>query len=207
MDMPIQFYSAMGAIVAALIAGFLSLLSLVTSKDQKLSELRHEWISEFRKELSELVAEVRYSKFWVERFLEDSRNHGKNPYVQDTYKSSFLAISKSVSSLGLRVNPDVSDKKLRTLNTVFLEKLKNLKIGYSEATATDAEILSDELRDAARPILQSEWQYIEKGEVGHRILKIVAALVLVLGLFGVVAVVDTKFTNIAPTPPTPIIQP
>lgn len=206
---PAQFYSAMGAIFAALIAGFLSLLSLVTSKDQKLSELRHEWITDFRKELSELIAEVRYSEFWAEQFRNNPVNVGKNPYLEDVYKSAFLSISKSVSSLGLRINPRASNKKLRTLNEAFLVKLNELKTTYWKLTWAQADTLTAELREIAGPILQSEWQHIERGELGHRILKIVAGSVLVLGLVGVV-LIGMRLAHItspsvleAPTPQVP----
>src|SRR2546430_14917042 len=107
---PIQFYSAIGAIIAALIGGFLSLLSLVTSKDQKISELRNQWIAEFRKELSELIAEVRYATFWVDCFRLDLANSSKDPRVNETYKAAYLIFGKALTSLKLRINPEERSK-------------------------------------------------------------------------------------------------
>ena len=113
---PIQYYAAVGAIVAALIAGFLSLLSLVSSKDQKLSELRHEWITDFRKEIADLASETRYIKFWLEQFRLDPANKDKSAILEEKYKNAYLSISKAVTLLGLRINPNVSNKKLKELN-------------------------------------------------------------------------------------------
>ncbi len=47
---------AIGAIVAALITGILSVLGLVISKEQKTSEFRQQWIDDLRREVSELLA-------------------------------------------------------------------------------------------------------------------------------------------------------
>jgi len=193
---PIQFYSAMGAIIAALIAGFLSLLSLVTSKDQKISELRHQWIADFRKELSELNAEVSYSMFWVEEFHKDPANRDKNPYFERTFKSAYLSISNSYTSLSLRIDSKGPTRNLRTLNQEFLTTLTDLREKYPTLTSEQARSLTTELREKAAPILRAEWEHIKKGEMGHRILKLAAGLILVLGLVGAV-VGAVKLAHIA----------
>ena len=46
---------ALGAITAALITGFLSLLGLIISKEQKTSEFRQQWIDALRQELAEFL--------------------------------------------------------------------------------------------------------------------------------------------------------
>ena len=47
---------AIGAIAAALIAGLISLLGLIISKEQKTSEFRQAWIDGLRSELSLVIA-------------------------------------------------------------------------------------------------------------------------------------------------------
>jgi hypothetical protein len=47
---------AIGAIAAALIAGLIFLLSLVISKEQKISDFRQEWINSLRSEIAALIA-------------------------------------------------------------------------------------------------------------------------------------------------------
>ena len=186
---PIQFYSAVGAIVAALIGGFLSLLSLTTSKDQKVSELRHEWITAFRDELATLLAELNWSEFWAEQFRQDAANTGKNPWTEDAYKSSYVTMAKSVASIRLRLNRHAKDASLRGANVKFLDKLDEVfQREWTALTAAKVEQFSRELRELASPILQSEWRRIEEGEAGHRTLKRLAEAVLVAGLLGVIAV-------------------
>lgn len=54
--MPVIPDIAIGAIAAALIAGLVSLLGLIISKEQKTSEFRQAWIDALRKELSAVIA-------------------------------------------------------------------------------------------------------------------------------------------------------
>ncbi len=197
---PIQFYSAVGVIVAALIGGFLSLLSLTTSKDQKVSELRYEWITAFRDELATLLAELLWTEFWAEQFKSNSANSGKNPWAEDAYKNSYVTISKSATSLRLRLKRHVKDASLRDADIKFLNKLDQVLLEEWEfLTVTRVESFSRELRELASPILNSEWQRIEQGELGHRTLKGLAVAVLIAGLLGVV-LVGTRLSKL-PTHP------
>ncbi len=186
---PIQFYSAVGAIVAALIGGFLSLLSLTTSKDQKVSELRHEWITAFRDELATLLAELNWSEFWAEQFRQNAANAGKNPWTEDAYKNSYVTIAKSAASIRLRLDRHAKDASLRDASIKFLDKLDEvLQKEWTSLTAAKVQEFSRQLRELASPILQSEWRRIEQGEAGHRTLKRLAVAVLIAGLLGVLAV-------------------
>ena len=53
---PIQALIPIGVITAALIAGFFSLLNLIVSKEQKVSEFRQQWIDSLRQELADHIA-------------------------------------------------------------------------------------------------------------------------------------------------------
>lgn len=54
--MPIEFSpQAVGAVLAATIAGGMSFLGSVFSKDQKTSEFRQAWIDGLRSEISQLI--------------------------------------------------------------------------------------------------------------------------------------------------------
>jgi len=203
---PAQFYSAIGAIIAALIGGFLSLLTLITSKDQKISELRNEWISDFRKELAELIAEVRYAIFWVDQYLADPANTGKNPYLDETYKTAYLCFAKAFNSIKLRIDPDERSKKRRKLNAALSAKLTEISKGWKTLNSESAETLTRELRECAEPLLKFEWKSIERGSFGHVVLKWAAVIILVLGLSGV-AIVGVKFAHINPGPSEQKIQP
>jgi hypothetical protein len=50
--------AAIGAVVAALIAGTVSLLGLIISKEQKTSEFRQAWIDALRCDLSAFLTQI-----------------------------------------------------------------------------------------------------------------------------------------------------
>ena len=54
--LPGQLFVAVGAIIAALIAGAFSYFNLVSSKEAKVSEFRQEWINALRSEISMYVS-------------------------------------------------------------------------------------------------------------------------------------------------------
>lgn len=49
--MPPTIFIALGVIVAALVAGFFSFLSLVSAKENKVSEFRLTWLNGLRNEI------------------------------------------------------------------------------------------------------------------------------------------------------------
>jgi hypothetical protein len=55
---PVNLFIPIGAIVAALVAGLFSFFNLVLSKEQKLSELRQDWIDGLRNDLAEHIAAI-----------------------------------------------------------------------------------------------------------------------------------------------------
>jgi hypothetical protein len=58
MKIPPSAYPAIGVVMAAIIAGGISFLVTVLSKDHKTSEFRQAWIDALRDDLSEFVANV-----------------------------------------------------------------------------------------------------------------------------------------------------
>ena len=55
-SLPPQVLIPVGVILAALIGGFFSLISLIISKEQKTSEFRQQWIDSLRQEISDHIA-------------------------------------------------------------------------------------------------------------------------------------------------------
>jgi hypothetical protein len=58
MDLPATVLVGVGAIIAASITGTVSFINLITSKDQKTSEFRQEWINSLRDDIAEFLAHV-----------------------------------------------------------------------------------------------------------------------------------------------------
>lgn len=57
-QLPAQAFIAAGAVLAAVIAGAFSSLSLVMSKEQKVSEFRQDWINSLREDICKFVSAI-----------------------------------------------------------------------------------------------------------------------------------------------------
>ncbi len=58
MDLPSNWLIAAGAVTASLIAGLFSFLSLILSKEQKISEFRQNWIDNVQEDLSTYISSL-----------------------------------------------------------------------------------------------------------------------------------------------------
>jgi hypothetical protein len=161
MEIPASAYPAIGAIAAAIIAGAISFVVTVLSKEQKTSEFRQTWIDALRNDLSEFISAIdsltsflrikagfRATSAEVSNFL-----HEKYPEVQRMGVSYYRII--------LRLNPD----EHTTLITMLRELLNVMS---SHAQATDefyVESLSKALVGESQRVLKSEWKRVKRGEL------------------------------------------
>lgn len=87
--------------IAAIITGLISLLGLIISKEQKISEFRQEWINALRSEISSLIS------------------HGNAIYgglvtkqLWENMKSDYLGMNEATANIRLRLNvTEVEAKK------------------------------------------------------------------------------------------------
>jgi hypothetical protein len=185
-DVPAQAFVALGAITAAFIAGFFSFLNLITSKEQKVSEFRQEWIDAFRCELSELTAALFHIKYYLDAYSFDSTrsNEAQAQTIASTLRDSHETYSRTVTSLLLRVNPSEKNKARAALGTSFLATFQALRDSFNQGNYSKACDLSRELRERAIPLLKSEWVRVKKGELVYRVSKGIAAALIVIALVG-----------------------
>src|SRR5271166_3862254 len=88
-----------GAIVAALIAGLISLLGLIISKEQKVSDFRQAWIDALRDDIAVVITHAHaihgayLANFPTQRELWNS------------ISADFVAINEAWARIRLRLNP------------------------------------------------------------------------------------------------------
>lgn len=187
-EIPTPAYVALGAMVVALIAGSFSLLNLVISKDQKVSEFRQEWIDAFRREISELTAAVFHIRWYLAVHGsegEQADEKTKLSTVAASLRESHETYSKTVTLLLLRINPSEKDRAKAEMNSEFLATLQTLMDAFNENNFSQATELCTILRKKAAPILKSEWERVKRGEPGFRTSKFFAIAVLSIGILGV----------------------
>lgn len=90
---------AIGAIVAALIAGLVSLLGLVISKEQKTSEFRQAGIDALRTELSAVIAHTNAI------YGANTANFGTLTDLWGDVRDNYVGLNEATASIRLRLNP------------------------------------------------------------------------------------------------------
>ena len=168
---------AIGVIVAALIAGLVSLLGLIISKEQKVSGFRQAWIDSLRSEICALISHA-------------NAIHGAATAKYDNaaeawrmVREDFLGINSAAASIRLRLNPKESS------SATVLQIIEELEAILSPNPVTDHQQLNDiekRLVSSAQVLLKQEWKRVRSGERVYRYAKVVALVFLatsVLALF------------------------
>jgi hypothetical protein len=175
-----QTLIAIGAVTAALIAGFFSFLNLIISKEQKVSEFRQDWINNLRDEISQYISAI---TFLAKTHLIKSKNgEAHDLEYANAISQHYDNASRAYTSIILRVNPEDKDLRLRKLNNELLDNIESVRNAVREGQYADALNLSDELPKLARPILKHEWERVKSGERLYKLSRFFAALILVSGL-------------------------
>lgn len=167
---------ALGAITAALVAGFFSFLNLIISKEQKVSEFRQEWIDSLRADVAQYISAIRYvataNALWS--FHSDAEENGQD--VQKIHwhehwvalKVPYDNAARAYSSIFLRINTNDIDETTKKLNLDFLHKLKEVRDAVRNDDYDAAAEAADELNELVKPILKLEWERVKAGEAGYR---------------------------------------
>lgn len=160
---------SIGAIGAAIVAGIISLLSLIISKEQKVSDFRQAWIDALRAELVEFITRINsvVDLNQLEWTDEEKRHAAFSPV--------FEAINTATFSISLRLNPDegIAQEVLRCMND-----MTSLVTDGMLTTGSALRAIEHQFLESSKELLKIEWQRVKTGESAFRITKgaIVAAI-------------------------------
>jgi len=209
-----QVFIAVASIIAALVAGSFSFLSLVISKEQKISEFRQEWIDSVRREVSELVAATHHIHYYLESHRFDMKKTAqaastRQAVVASDLRESYEAFARAFSSLELRINRAERRPNIKALNEALLSALDEVKKSYNAQDYKTATELMVKVRGATAPILKHEWERVKRGEPVYRVSRWMATALLCLSvLAGVILIAhlghsESKPESSVPSEPTP----
>jgi len=161
-----------GATGAALVAALVSLLGLVISKEQKVSEFRQAWINDLRTCLVSYIAELN-------SVLDNVRliQAGKLSDV-----SQLAAIYKSLNAanhgIKLRIN---YNEETSTELLEIMDEIERLAQSYANLSQDKLEVLEKKFLEAAKDLLKNEWARVKRGEPAFRCMKwaLLCALIVV----------------------------
>lgn len=163
-----------GTVIAAIIAAIISLLGLIISKENKVSEFRQAWIDSLR---AEIAAVITHAHAICGAYLA---SFGDKATLWQHARLDFVALNEAWARIRLRLNPTESASKaiLRALDeheAVFP------KDGTPEVTKLGAA--DHKLLEATNIVLKEEWVRVKWGESVYKLATLTAVLFLVGGVF------------------------
>ena len=179
---PGHIYVAIGAVAAAIVTATISFIGMIISKENKISEFRQEWISEFREEIAEFISDAKVvSDFLITvEKISQMPNRSVNQELKSSAQKSQKSMNLLIAKIALRTNPnenlEINNKLEET--SKYLERSMNNDIIFEK---DDIEIILKSLLKASQLELKKNWEIVKDGERNHTITKnLVAIFVLVL---------------------------
>lgn len=154
-----------GVVSAALIAGSLAFVGLITTKESKVSEFRQKWINDLRDEIAVFASCV---DTLMEHIAKDNWRSMKDRSVMMQSKLGhselYNKVEQSRISIILRINESEKDKSQRVTNKLFVRKINRISNTFERGDFVRTRELIKELVPLSKVILKHEWNRARDGE-------------------------------------------
>jgi len=192
-SLPPTVFVAFGVITAALLTGFFSIMNMVSTKENKVSEFRLSWIDGLRNEIAEYTSAAQEiyrarnpTKFSGEPFHTDAEKHNLEIEFYKETKEAYARAIENLSKIQLRLNPEHIREKPEGAEAKLMEAvLKARRLRNKDFK----EVLQccEEIRTAAAPILKNTWDLVKRGEPRYRIIRTTSLFTILLGFYAIIA--------------------
>ncbi|BDM64758.1 hypothetical protein NFHSH190041_22100 [Shewanella sp. NFH-SH190041] len=171
-----------GALFTAMIAGFFAFINLISSKEQKVSEFRQDWINQLRNAISEYISSLSYLSILYKHHSEQESSKKKSKLdMAQSVDETYSKLNKSYNDILFRINPKEKNKKHTLINNEFLTALSETRELYMKSDFLGAVKACDKLRNKTKPLLKYEWIRVKSGEPKFKFWKNFAVLILAMG--------------------------
>lgn len=175
------------SIIVAIIAGFVSFVGLVITKEQKVSEFRQAWIDDLRNDVAKLMSAINH--FELAYLIYRKQNAGRlaHDFIDENVEIT-NKIQLMIHRINLRLNPKDSEGIIEEL-----DNLSDILISPYEMMKDNAlENATKSFSNKVHVVLKNEWERVKKGEPWFKFTKY-GIIVLLIGL--IVFVGLTQFIN------------
>jgi hypothetical protein len=186
-SIPPTIFVAFGVIVAGLLAGFFSFLNLVSAKENKISEFRLAWLDGLREEIAEYTSSVRelvrvadsniYTSQESEVKTQQELWRERHKETRDAYTS----VVSSLSKIQMRLNPKHISDNPDGAEAKLMRNILHTRQLFNDRRYKEAATFSDDIREAATPLLKSTWDLVKNGEQGYQRIRNTASHVMLYG--------------------------
>lgn len=173
-SIPPTAFVAFGVITAAIIAGFFSIMNMVSSKENKVSEFRLAWIDGLRNEISEYTSAAQEiyrattpNTFHEKDFHSDQEKHELKIESFIETREAYARAVENLSKIQLRLNPGHIKKNPESPEAKLMAAVSKAR-SLKNKELKDVLQCCEEIRLAAAPILKSTWDSVKHGEPGYR---------------------------------------
>lgn len=188
MSLPPSTYIAIGAVLAALVAGLFSFLNLISSKENKVSEFRQSWIDGIREEIAAYTAAVQA----LIRFRSNKDEFESKVQYLEATKEAYKIASESLAKIQLRLNPEHANEKPLSQEARLLTAIHNARDHFNNKDFSAAFDGTASIREAAAPLLKIEWERVKNGEEGYQRIRKNVLLSVRLGLLSFALLVSVS---------------
>jgi len=178
MDVPAPAYTAIGAILAAIIAGGISFISTVLAKDQKTSEFRQAWIDGLRNDIAEEISLFVTLISSVRALVKLNKTNDEiNEYLfkKEDY---FCKLELVEARIKLRINPKEHSKLLDVLSNLH----EYVKTTESFLDKEKGKYLVEQFIKESQFVLKTEWRRVKRGEPIFVATKWISLLVFIAAM-------------------------
>lgn len=153
---------SIGAVGAAIIAGFFSIVSLIIGKEQKTSEFRQAWIDALRADLVSYLVNINA----ICDMLRIKKNGEKIDFLELMKKYQYL--NEANLGITLRINPSENTAKalLKTMS-----EFDEISQDNTLLTPDRIKKIEEEFLLASKNLLKFEWKRVKNGEKGFIITR------------------------------------
>ena len=160
-------------VATAIIAGTVTLVVTILSKEQKTSEFRQAWIDSLRSDVAELAGRMETVVDMAESVAEDEDDDGSD-FFNNT-SQEMIKIQTCVVRIRLRLNPSEHEH--------ILDPLKRLVDSDLDQSWSDMVSDLELVVSGSQVLLKSEWERVKKGEPAYIKLKQTSSRVIRIGFF------------------------
>ena len=178
MGLPSTAYPAIGAIIAAIIAGGISFVTAVLSKDQKTSEFRQAWIDAFRNDIAEYASLFLNISDGVRIIVQRGDSKSQIREYIESKSELFVRMALTETRIKLRANPVEHEELLNVISSI-----KKYPRSDKSFDPVAAEALIESMTKETQNILKREWKRVKRGEpvfVFTKFMSLIIILVAVL---------------------------
>lgn len=178
MSLPLQSFTAIGAITAAIIAGGISFISTVLAKDQKISEFRQAWIDALRDDIAEELSLFITIFSIVIAMTEDGKTRDDITAYIFAKEDNFRKLEMVHARIMLRLNP----KEHTNLHSALKAIENHAKDSNSTSDRNMRDALAEQLTKESQIVLKNEWIRVKRGELMFFATKWISLVIFVASL-------------------------